>query len=301
MNLNHLAIFRAVAEEGGVSRGAERLMISQPAVSKQLRQLEKSIGVALFDRRPGGVKLTEAGDLLLGYARRLFAVEAEAEQAISQYRGITRGRLSLGASMTVGVYLLPERVASFRQAFPDIEIIWELGNTHQVQEMLLSGGLDLGLTEGFVESSDLVAEVFRNDELIPIARPDHPLVRDRHSVTLETFLRQPLIMREEGSGTREVILRALEEKGFKEIQPSLEVASTEAIKKAVAAGLGVAFVSHLAIDAEIAAKQLVHVPIAGFNIRRPLHRVELRGKARTPAVEAFIALLTESQKSARKS
>lgn len=294
MNLNHLAIFQAVAEEGGVSRGAERLLISQPAVSKQLRQLEKALGVDLFDRHPGGVRLTAGGELLLGFAKRLFAVEAEAEQAISQYRGVTRGRLALGASMTVGVYLLPELVATFRKHHPDIDIRWEIGNTHHVQEMLLTGVLDLGLTEGFVESAHLIADVFGTDELIPVARPDHPILRGKEGVTLDEFLREKLILREVGSGTREVIERALIERGFTDVRADLSVASTEAIKRAVAAGLGVAFVSHLAIDAEIGAKQLARVQIPGLSIRRPLHRLELRGKSRMPAVEAFLSILTSS-------
>src|SRR5437868_6918270 len=108
MNLGHLAIFRAVAEEKSVSRGAERLMVSQPAVSKQLAQLERSLGVRLLDRHPRGVRITAAGEVLLTYARRIFAAEAEAEAAIEELRGLRRGRLRVGASTTIGVYLLPE-------------------------------------------------------------------------------------------------------------------------------------------------------------------------------------------------
>lgn len=300
MNLNHLSIFRAVAEEGGVSRGAERLMISQPAVSKQLRQLEQSLGVALFDRLPGGVKLTTAGELLLGYAKRLFAIEAEAERAIEQYRGLRRGRLAIGASMTVGVYLLPEYVASFRADHPDIELRWEIANTHHIQQMLLDGALDLGLTEGFVESPELVAGVFWTDELVPIARPDHPLAH-QPQVTLEAFMREPLILREVGSGTREVIEQALADRGYENITPVVSIASTEAIKRAVAAGLGVGIVSSLSVEAELAARQVARVAVTDLVVRRPLHRLELRGKTRSPATEAFLERLASAQVKAESS
>src|SRR5689334_3520995 len=121
MNINHLAIFHAVAEEGSVSRGASRLHISQPAVSKQLRGLERSLGVALFHRLSKGVQLTEAGALLAGYARNLFTLEREAENALAELRSLERGRLTIGASTTIGNYLLPTVCAAFREAHPGIE------------------------------------------------------------------------------------------------------------------------------------------------------------------------------------
>src|SRR5579884_2162586 len=137
MNLHHLSIFKTVCEEGGISRGAKRLLISQPAVSKQLQQLERAIGTQLIDRAPGGLRLTQAGELLLEYARRIFSVENEAERALSQLRGLRRGRLAVGASMTIGVYLLPELLAAFRRKHPSIELHCEIGNTKYIQDLLL--------------------------------------------------------------------------------------------------------------------------------------------------------------------
>jgi DNA-binding transcriptional LysR family regulator len=288
MNINHLAIFRAVAEEGGVGKGAERLMISQPAVSKQLKQFERAMGVALFDRLPGGMRITAAGELLLGYARRLFSVEAEAEHALAQLKGLGRGRVAIGASMTIGVYLLPERVAAFRREHPQVELHWEIGNTEHIQQLLLDNTLDLAFTEGFVEAPELEARVFRNDELVPIARPDHPLLKQK-SVALDAFLREPLILREAGSGTRAVVERALAEKGL-EAHPILSLANTEAIKRAVAAGVGVAIVSRLAIEAELAAGQLALVPVRNLSIQRPLHILQLRGKHPSPAAQSCLRL-----------
>jgi DNA-binding transcriptional LysR family regulator len=290
MNLHHLSIFRTVCEEGGISRGAERLMISQPAVSKQLRQLEQSLGVQLMDRLPGGVRLTQAGELLLDHARRLFAVENEAEQALAQLRGLHRGRLAVGASMTVGVYLLPELLAKFRCTHPSIELQCEIGNTEHIQQLLLRNVVDVGLTEGLVESPDLEAEVFQTDELFPITKPDHPLQRKKN-VTLDMFLREPLIVREIGSGTRAVIERALAQRGV-EMRPAFTLANTEAIKRTVTAGIGVAIVSSLAIQTELATGQLAVLNVKNLLVRRPLHRLEVRGKTRSPATSAFLEKLS---------
>src|SRR5580700_2167879 len=139
MNLNHLAIFHAVAETRGISLGAERLHISQPAVSKQIQELERSLGTKLFDRIPRGVRLTESGELLAGHARRLFALEAEAETALGELRGLERGRLAVGASLTIGVYLLPDVLAKFHQRYPGIELAVDIANTDEVQTRLLDG------------------------------------------------------------------------------------------------------------------------------------------------------------------
>jgi DNA-binding transcriptional LysR family regulator len=290
MNLHHLSIFKTVCEEGGISRGAERLMISQPAVSKQLQQLEQSLGVQLMDRLPSGVRLTQAGELLLDHARRLFAVESEAEQALAQLRGLHRGRLAVGASMTVGVYLLPELLAKFRRTHPSIELQCEIGNTKHIQQLLLHNVVDVGLTEGFVESPDLLAEVFQTDELVAITKPDHPLQR-RKNVTLDMFLREPLIVREIGSGTRAVIERALAQRGM-EMKPAFTLANTEAIKRTVTAGIGVAIVSSLAIQTELATGQLAILNVKNLSVRRPLHCLEVRGKTRSPAIEAFLEKLS---------
>lgn len=289
MNLNHLAIFVAVAEEGSVVKGAERLMVSQPAVSKQIKEFESALGVKLFDRLPGGVKLTDAGEKLLPHARRLFAIEAEAARALEELRGVRGGRLRIGASMTTGVYLLPQYLARFRQRYPKVELQVEINNTDNIQHLLLDHSVDLAFTEGFVEHAELIATAFATDELVPIVRPGHELLKQKH-VTLTRFLAEPFILREVGSGTRAVVEHALAQHGAR-VSPILSLANTEAIKRCVAAGLGVAIVSRLAVETELASGALVQVGIRGLVIRRPLHLVELRGRQRSAAAEAFLAPL----------
>src|SRR6516162_3550139 len=163
INLNHLAVFHAVAQAGSMTRGAERLDISQPAASKQVRQLEKALGVHLFDRIGRRVLLSQAGVLLEEYAGRLFGLAREAEQALADVRAGGRGRLVLGASTTIGNYLLPAVLAEFRRRHPRVELAMEIGNTEQVHRRLAGHDLDVALSEGLVERDDLVAEVFARD------------------------------------------------------------------------------------------------------------------------------------------
>src|SRR3984957_12950942 len=148
MNRNHLALFHAVARAGSISRGAEMARVSQPAVSKQIAELEDALGVQLLERQHRGCRLTEAGAILADYASRWRTVENEAEQAIAEYRGLKRGRLAVGASLTIGGYLLPQAIAEFHHRFPEIELRLEIANTPSIQQALLTGSIELGLTEG---------------------------------------------------------------------------------------------------------------------------------------------------------
>lgn len=297
MNYNHLMIFLAVAEEGSVSRGADRLCISQPAVSKQLGLLEAALQTKLFERRPKGVRLIESGELLLGYARRLYALEREAAQAMSELQGLERGMLTVGASLTVGAYLMPELLAEFSRRHPHIALTLEIANTEVIQRMLLVGRLDLALTEGFAEDSELDAAVFADDELVAITPPGHPLLAES-PVTAARLLQEPLILREPGSGTRAVFERALAERGLA-VQPLMSLGSIEAIKRAVAAGAGLAVVSRLALDLELETGRLALLPLSDLALRRPLHRLTRRGAHESRAGRAFRELLMAHSKGER--
>ncbi len=294
MNRNHLAIFHAVAETGGISRGAERLRISQPAVSKQIGELENALGVQLLDRLPRGIRLTKAGELLAEYARRLTLVEREADRALEEYRGLKRGRLAVGASTTIGAYLLPQVFAEFHRCHPEIELQLEIANTRTVQHFLTEGIVEIGLTEGLIETEDLEVEVFHQDQLVAIASPKHPLLRKKKRVTTRELCREPFVMREEGSGTRAVVEDALRRRKVA-VKPVMSLGSTEAIKRAVAAGVGVAIVSRLTIDFELEAGALAIIPLADLNIHRPLHLQKVRGQTSSCAAKEFIGILNSSR------
>lgn len=289
MNLNHLAIFQAVAEAGSVGGGAARLHISQPAVSKQLKEFESSLGLPLFDRLPKGVRLTAAGEQLLVFAQRISAAEMAAERTMAEMHDLHAGKLAIGASTTIGNYLLPTLLAEYRRRYPGIEIALEIANTEVIQHKLLDGALDLGFTEGFVASDDLHAEVFALDQIVVIASPDHHLL-GRTRLSLHELCDEICVLREPGSGTRSVIEHMLMQRGLQH-KPAMSLGSTEAIKRAVAAGAGISLVSRLAVSDELDSGTLVLLPVNDLQLERPLHKLSLRNKQPSRAVQAFAALL----------
>ena len=289
MNRNHLALFHAVAQAGGISRGAERLHVSQPAVSKQIKELEDALGIRLLERLPRGSRLTDGGKLLAQYVQRMAVVEEETARAIEEFRGLKRGRLAVGASTTIGAYLLPQVFGEFHRQHPDIELQLEIANTETIQNQLMEGTIEVGLTEGLMEAEHLDSEVFHEDELVAIAPRGHPLLKQKR-VTARELCREPFILREAGSGTRAVVERALGKRGLT-VKPVLSLASPEAIKRAVIAGVGVAIVSRLAISCELQIGSLAVIPVKDLVIRRPLHLQKLRSKNPSPAVSQFLRLL----------
>jgi DNA-binding transcriptional LysR family regulator len=297
MNLNHLTVFDAVARAGGVTRAGERLRITQPAVSRQLKLLEDAVGAPLVDRLPKGVRLTAAGELLAGYARRIFALVGEAEGAVAELQGLKRGSLTIGASTTIGSYFLPKLLARFRRRFPRIDLHMEVSNTHVIQQYLMERRVDVAVTEGFVHWPELDARVFLVDELVPIVPVGHPFASARR-VSLREFCTEPLLMREQGSGTREIIEAALVRKKV-EVRPMMNLGSTEAIKRSVEAGVGVSIVSALTIEQELRDRRLASFRLADCRLRRSLHVVQARDRAVSKATGAFLALVHAATRAAR--
>lgn len=289
MDLHKLRTFAVVAAEGNITRAARRLSTSQPAVSKQLSELEASLGTALFHRLSRGVRLTEAGHILQRHAARIFAAEGAAESELAELSGLSRGRLSVGASTTIGSYLIPHVFSAFHRDHPRVVLELEIANTSVIQAMVLDDRIDLGFTEGFVPREQLVSEVVHYDEMVLIASPGHPLTT-RDPVHARELVHVPLITRERGSGTRDVIEAALRALGV-ELEPAMALGSTEAIKRVVAEGAGVALVSRLAVERELSWGRLVAIDVRDLTVRRPLYMVRLGGKRESPAAEAFIRQL----------
>ena len=289
MNRNHLALFHAVAQGGGITQGAALARVSQPAVSKQIAELEAALGVRLLERLPRGCRLTEAGTILADYASRWHSLEHDAARAIEEYRGLKRGRLTVGASQTIGGYLLPPVFAEFHRRFPEIELQLEIANTHHIQRALAEGAIEIGLTEGPLESEELESKVFFQDELVAIAPVGHALLK-RGAVSIREICREPFLLREEGSGTRAVVERALLKKGIA-IRPLLSLASPEAIKNAVAAGLGIAIVSRLIVALEVEAGCLGIIRLKDLTIHRPLRLQRIRNRGQSPAAAQFLEVL----------
>lgn len=292
--LHLLRLFAAVADQGGVSRAAETLHISQPAVSKGVRQLEEQLGIALLDRVHGRVKLTEAGTALAARARELFAVERVAEEELRALRGLRRGTLTVGASTSVATYHLPPLLAAFHRRYPDISLSLTSANTRAIVELLGARELDIAMIEGPTEDARVRAVPWKEEELILIAAASHRFTSRRRPVNADEFADELFIVREPGSGTREVAETILRAAGFA-MRRTLELGSTEAIKQAVAADLGVALVSTAAAADQLALGRLraVSCAVPQRAFRRVLFRLDLSGRRPTAAAAAFNALLDQ--------
>jgi len=276
----------AVAQEGSFVRAAQRLMVSQPAISLHVAELEAALKLKLFDRLPRMTRPTEAGLLLADFARRIQGIRQDAAGAMADLRGLRRGRLSVGATLTIGAYLLPELLGRFRRAHPDIELDLDVANTRHVQQRLRDGTLDVGFTEGDPGGEGLLSKTFAQDELIAVVPPGHPLL-EKKRVTAAMFGHFPLIAREAGSGTRAVAERALASRGIT-IKPALVLPHAEAIMRCVAEGLGVAIISRLAAQRDLASGRLLQVKLSDLVIRRPLHVERPINRTGSPALDALL-------------
>jgi DNA-binding transcriptional LysR family regulator len=285
LNLHLVRIFVAVVDHGSFTRAAEALSISQSAASRAVQELERQLGLPLLERRARGVLVTDAGERLAAHARAIFVHERLAEDALGELRGLRRGRLALGASSTIGIYMLPPLLGAYRRRYPGIELFLDIGNTQQIVAHLHEHRLDVAYVEGPVADTALERAPWREDELVAIAAPDHPLAS--RPIAARDLGGAPFVLREAGSGTREVMEQALAERGIA-VQVVMELGSTEAVKQAVAAGLGISIVSRFAIQLELALGRLTVLPLADMTIRRQLTRLHLSER---PVSRALVAWL----------
>ena len=261
-----LKVFRAVAEHLNFHKAGERLFLTQPAVTLQIKALEQDLGVRLFDRTAGRISLTSQGSILLGYASKMAALAAEAEQELGDKDGKVSGQLSLGVSTTIAQYVLPRLLGAFLADYPGVEFSLRSGNTSDIVELLLDGKVAIGLIEGPARDRGIRSEPFMQDELVLIA----PRQFELDQMSGNQFLASTLLVREQGSGSRRVVETALEKAAFKlkSFRKVIELDSTEAIKSAVEAGLGIGFVSRWAISKELELGTLKVSKASGVKITR---------------------------------
>lgn len=288
MNFTHLAAFQAVVETGSVTAAAERLHVSQPALTREIRQLEERLGAVLFDRLPRGMQATEAGRLLAGYASQIFRLADAAETALAELGGLVRGRLAVAASRTTGAYLLPPIVAAYRQRHPGVELALSVSNTEQVQARLLAFEAQLGLVEGPTDDAAFERLALGEDDIVAVAATGHPLA-GRGPLDLAALDAAELVMREPGSGTRSVVEQAYAARGLV-LRPRLTLGSPEAIKQLLRLGGAVSWVSRRSVADELAAGLLVELALPGLQIRRKLAMIWRRGQGLSPSAQAFRAL-----------
>lgn len=290
INLHHLRLFSAVVDQGGFTKAAQVLHLSQPAISKSLSELERQLHVKLLDRSGRSVRLTDAGRTLHARARELFGVERVAERELRELRGLKRGVLRVAASTTIATYLLPSVLGRFRMRHPGVQLRIASANTRTVTKLLLESRVDVALVEGPVSRAGVDVRPWIDDELVVIAPAGHPVTTRRVSVDELSSL--PFLVREPGSGTRAVSQLALARHGVR-LGNTIRVGGTEAIKQAVAAGLGLAIVSRAAAADQIALGRIAVVAVDGLVIRRTLTQLKLRDRVPSGAARELELLLDE--------
>jgi LysR family transcriptional regulator, low CO2-responsive transcriptional regulator len=285
MNLQQLRTFRVVAQQRSYSRAAQLLYLSQPGVSLQVRALEQSIGMALFERFGRQLRLTEAGVALLEYADRILSLVDESQQALEELGNARRGIVRVAASTTAGIYIVPRALGGFHRQNPGVRLTLDVVNRFTVAERLLRDEVDVAVLGLIEDAHDLQVEPFLPNELVVIASPRHPLAQ-RKQIPVADLVGETLLLREQGSGTRTDIERMFAN-GQLVMRLGMELRSSGAIKQAVAADLGIAIIPMHAIELELLAKRLVALNVEGFPIRRDWSIARRAGRRLSAAANAL--------------
>lgn len=294
LNFHQLHIFYTVAERGSFSAAAQSLHMTQPAVTMQVQSLEDYFGTKLLLRSTKRIELTEAGKTLMPYAQRSIALIRETDAGMARYTQQLKGRMQLGASLTIGEYVLPRLLGPFNQEYPDITISMKVMNTAQILEEILNHQLNFGLVEGPVNHPDIHMEAVMSDELKLIVPAGHPLA-DAESVTIADALQYPFVLREQGSGTRLVMEEQLKQMDVpsENMAIVMELGSTGAVKSAVEAGVGLSFVSTSSVKHEVALGLIRIVPLSDVSFKRQFYSIYLKSAMLPISAVTFLSFLRE--------
>jgi DNA-binding transcriptional LysR family regulator len=284
VTMRQLQIFSSAARHLNFSRTSEELHLTQPAVSMQIKQLEESAGLPLFERTGRRVFLTEAGGELYRYAQQVLGAIKDAEEILGAMKGLQGGRLTIGVVSTAK-YFAPKLLAMFNERHPNLELKLQVNNREAVVQMLAGNEIDVAVMGTAPRRLDTVAAPFARHPLVVIAHPGHPLAH-RKRIPLTALEAETFIVREPGSGTRSAMERFFTERRIK-VRVGMEISSNETIKQAVMAGMGVSFISQHTIGLELATDQLVMLKVEGLPVMRQwciVHRTE---KRLSPAADTF--------------
>jgi DNA-binding transcriptional LysR family regulator len=294
VNIAQLRTLITVVERGSFSEAARELGISQPAVTMQIQALEADAGATLLDRRYRRIDLTEAGRTLMPYARRVLAEVESARDDIAALSGVVTGHLSIAASTTPGVYVIPRLLGGFLSEHPEVHVTITVHDTAEVAEAIQTGRADLGVTGAIVKGSRAVYAEVGCDELLVICAPDSPFAKLK-GVSLTDLAEADWIMRERGSGTRQVAEQLISDRGVDpdELRVVVELGTGEAVVSAVEGGLGVAMLSRQVAEKALALGTVARVDLIGPSIQRPFYTVLPKGTP-TRAADAFAAYLAQT-------
>ena len=298
-SLHALALFLAVVEHGSMTAAAEADGISQPAISTQVKVLERFYGTVLLQRTGRGVVPTATGEVVADYARRVLALVDELGRAVSDLEELHTGRLVIGASSTVGEQLLPEHLGKFHAAYPGVALEFRIGNTDEITAAVLARDLDFAFVGSPPQTDDLMAEPIFTDRLVAFVAPGDPLLRDA-PVEAGALSGRQFVLRERGSATRDLALRCL---AASDCTPGhvIELGSNEAVKRAVEARLGIGLLSTHAIEAERLAELLVDLPIRGWECARSFWLIRRHDRMLTRAAHAFLQTVSKPSRAGTRS
>ena len=293
IDFRHLETFCRVAGFRSFSKAADDLFLTQPTVSGHILSLEHSLSLRLFDRTSREARLTKAGKVFLEYALKILSYRKELLNALSEFSQGIRGELSLGASTIPGEYLLPKLMGDFKKEHPHFIIALKIADTKEITQYVLQDNVEFGIIGAKLNHPSLHYEKYEEDEIIVVAPPDHPLVRKKR-VNLEELVKEPWIIREEGSGTQMAVERAIRKKGksLKQFNVVMETGSTSSVKEGVKAKLGLAFISEKAIGEEVRQGFLSRIDVEGIvPILRQIYIVSHRGRTLSPIGMEFLRFI----------
>ena len=288
-----LQVFFTVARLLSFTKAAESLHMTQPAVTFQIRQLEEFFNTRLFDRTHNKISLTEAGEEVFGYAKRIIGLYTEMDNQVRKLTGDVIGVLVIGASTTIAEYRIPTILGEFQKNFSDVKLRLKISNTDGVVRMVENNEIDVGVVEAPVKNKNLVVRVCWRDQLMVICQPEHELAGSE-TISIIKLLPYPFIGREEGSGTRNVISSYFDQlsQSYNALKTTMEFGSPESVKSAVEAGLGVSIVSETTLAKELKLGTLRAIPLDP-PMKRPFSIVYQRQKFRLRAMEEFLEFAEE--------
>ena len=295
INLDRLRIFRAVAEARSFTRAAEVVHLTQPGISKHIKQMEEYYGIPLFDRLGKKVALTQAGEILSEATEEIMASAIAAEQRIEELKGLHGGKLVLGASFALGIYVLPGVLAAFRKRYPAVEVTVDISLSAKIMAKILANKLELGLVSQEAHDPRLFAKQFMTDELIVVVPSNHRWA-NRKRIRPQELMRETFIVAARGAGVRAAVEERLKQKGIV-LTNVIDFGNLEGVKRAVEAGLGISIQPQSVVQREISAGSLTGVSLAGLDDKLGRFYVCRRDKHLSNAAKAFLALLrTQTRK-----
>jgi DNA-binding transcriptional LysR family regulator len=292
MEDHKLKVFCTVAETKSFSKTSEIIHLTQPAVSLQIQALEEIYETKLFDRSSSMVTLTPAGEILYKYAKDILTLYASAEKVIGELTGLVKGSISIGASSTLGNYVLPGVITDFKKTHLKIKIHLLVGNTKRIVELLNAGNIDIGLVEGDVTRQKMLVEKLIADEMLLVVPAHHPWAKKKE-ISISELTKEPFIFREGGSGTRQIIEKFFAAHGItpQDMKVSMVLGSTEAIKAAVENGLGVSILSRWACRKETKYGAIQLIRIKEGRVLREFSLLFNKNAVSSHAVDEFLTYL----------